>query len=529
MKKEQADLIIYNATVYTCDSAFSIAESFAVKDGKILEAGTTKEILRKYSSDHMVDANGKYVYPGFYDAHCHFLGYGLNKQLFCDLYKCRSTEEAVAELTEFARINDSPWIQGRGWDQNQWETKEFPDKHILDSLFPDKPVFLIRVDGHAAWVNSRALEIAGINKNTEVNGGKILLSNGQPNGILIDEAMELVRKHIPKPNKVTKVNALFRAQEDCFSYGITSVADAGLSVDEIMIIDSLQQSGQLEMRMYVMLDPASEGAVDFIQSGIYLTDRLSVRSIKLYADGALGSRGACLLDDYSDDSGNRGLLVTSPEQIRNIAEMAKQNGWQVCIHAIGDSANRVVLQIYSEILGGPNDLRWRIEHAQVVHPDDIEMFGKFNIIPSIQPTHATSDMYWAEARLGAERVQSAYAYRNLLKQNGWLCSGTDFPIEQINPFLTFYASVARKDVMGFPEQGFQNENALNREQTLLSMTIWAAKAGFEETLKGSIEPGKVADFVILELDLMEIDLHWIPEMDVFATYLNGKCVFQKKE
>ncbi len=529
MKKEQADLIIYNAIIYTCDSAFTTAESFAVKDGKIIETGTTKEILRKYQTDQMIDAYGKFVYPGFYDAHCHFLGYGLNKQLLCDLSSSKSAEEAVNELVQFAKKNNSQWIQGRGWDQNQWESKEFPDKNTLDSIFPDKPVFLIRVDGHAAWVNSRALEIAGINKNTEVKGGKILFNNGQPNGILIDEAMELVRQHIPKPDKETKMKALFRAQQDCFSYGITSVADAGLSVDEIMIIDSLHQSGQLEMRMYVMLDPASEGAVDFIQSGIYLTDRLSVRSIKLYADGALGSRGACLLDDYSDDPGNRGLLVTMPDQIRTQAETAKQYGWQVCIHAIGDSANRVVLQTYADILGGPNDLRWRIEHTQVVHPDDFDLFGRFNIIPSIQATHATSDMYWAEKRLGTERIQQAYSYKKLLEQNGWLCNGTDFPIEQINPFLTFYASVARKDVHGFPEKGFQIENALSREEALLSMTSWAAKAGFEEKLKGSLESGKVADFVILDLDLMKIDLHWIPEMEVFATYSSGKCVYQKEE
>jgi predicted amidohydrolase YtcJ len=409
-----------------------------------------------------------------------------------------------------------------------WEVKEFPDKHLLDSLFPDRPVFLIRVDGHAAWVNSKALEIAGITKNTVVNGGKVLLTNGLPNGILIDEAMELVRKHIPKPDRETKINALIRAQTDCFAFGITSVADAGISVEEVKLIDSLQKNGALQMRIYAMLDPASEGFGDFVRNGIYITDRLTVRAIKLYADGALGSRGACLLEEYTDDPGNNGMMVTSPDSILKYAEIAKKYGWQLCIHAIGDSANRVVLQIYSEVLGGPNDFRWRIEHAQVIHPDDMRKFGEFNIIPSVQPTHATSDMYWAEARLGSERIKNAYAYKSLLRQNGWLCSGTDFPVEQINPFLTFYAAVSRKDTQGFPENGFQADNALSRKETLLSMTFWAAKAGFEDEKKGSIEPGKYADFVILDLDLMKLDPHWLPEVEVFATYIDGKCVYHKK-
>jgi predicted amidohydrolase YtcJ len=526
-QKEQADLIVYNATVYTCDSVFSVTESFAVKDGKIIETGSSDHILKKYKSEEKIDANGKFIYPGFYDAHCHFLGYGMNKETYCDLSDCTSPEDAVTLLSDFSSKHKSSWILGRGWNQNNWPGGQFPNKDLLDKHFPQVPVYLVRVDGHAAWVNSTAMNIAGIDEKTQIEGGKILLTEGQTNGILIDEAMNLVKAHIPLPTEQTKIKALTTAQEDCFHYGITSVGDAGLTVKEVLLVDSLHKAGKLQIRIYAMLEPGCPDFEEFVKSGILVNEKLSVRSIKMYADGALGSRGACLLDDYSDDPGNKGVMVNSYDHIYNMAQKAHKHGWQLCVHAIGDSANRQVLQIYAEILGGPNDKRWRIEHAQVIHPDDFHLFGDFNIIPSIQTTHATSDMYWAGKRLGEERMKTAYAYKDLLKQNGWLCNGTDFPVEQLNPFYTFYSAISRKDNSGLPSNGFQSENALTREETLLSMTIWAAKAAFEESIKGSIEKGKVADFIITELDLMKIDEKWIPEMDVWATYVDGKCVYAK--
>jgi len=528
MKTEQADLIITHATVYTCDEQFSTVESFAVKDGKIIATGSSRDILKQYTSENIINAEGKFIYPGFYDAHCHFLGYGINKELYADLSEATTMENAVEQLIEFRKSRNDYWVLGRGWNQNNWPGSTFPDKTILDKHFPDNPVFLIRIDGHAAWVNSKAMEIAGITSATTCEGGAILVRKGKPSGILIDEAMELVRKHIPLPDKATKTRALQNAQNDCFGYGLTSVADAGLSVEEVKLIDSLQQSSDLLIRIYAMLDPFSEGFEEYVKNGIYVTDKLSVRAIKLYADGALGSRGACLLQPYSDERNNYGIIVNSPEIMEKYAFMAKEYGYQVCIHAIGDSANRMVLNIYASLLPPDNDLRWRAEHAQVIHPSDFEIFGTYNIIPSIQATHATSDMSWAEKRLGKERIQYAYAYKKLLEQNGWLCNGTDFPVEQINPLLTFYASVGRMDNDGFPEGGFQIENALSREETLLSMTLWAARAGFEENQKGSIEAGKWADFVIFDEDLMTVELKKIPSMKVNATYLNGQCVYEKK-
>jgi predicted amidohydrolase YtcJ len=306
------------------------------------------------------------------------------------------------------------------------------------------------------------------------------------------------------------------------------VVDAGLDFETIRMIDSLQQSGKLKMRINAMLSPTNQNIREFIEKGAFQKERLTVNSIKLYADGALGSRGALLLEPYSDDPGNYGLRLSSPGYLRDILAKAYDKNFQVNTHCIGDSANRMMLQLYGEVLKGPNDRRWRIEHAQVVHPDDFKLFAKFNIIPSIQSTHCTSDMYWAESRLGTDRIKGAYAYKKLLQQNGWLVNGTDFPIEEINPLLTFYAAVARMSENGYPEGGFQIENALSREEALRSMTIWAAKGSFEEDIKGSIEPGKFADFVILEKDIMTINQAEIPSIKVLKTYLNGELVFEAK-
>ena len=525
---KNADLIIKNARTYTCNATFSITESFAVKDGKIVAVGTNEEIINNFRSDIVYDAKGKAVFPGFIDAHSHFLGYGTNLQLLADLTGADSYHKMVTLVKEHQDIHHNFWIQGRGWDQNKWENKEFPDKSELDALFPENPVYLIRIDGHAALVNSKALEIAGVDEKTKIEGGNIVLKDGKPTGVLIDNAMDLVRRKIPQADRNTKIKALKQAEKNCYEAGLTTVTDAGLFYEDVTLIDSLQKEGALMIRIYVMLEPEKRNIEAFIKKGVYITDRLTIRSIKLYADGALGSRGACLLKPYTDSPENYGMMVNTSDYLTENCKLAKQYGYQICTHAIGDSANRTMLKIYTSLLNGKNDLRWRIEHAQVVDKEDYRLFKDYSIIPSVQTTHATSDMYWAGERLGKERIRYAYAYKTLLEQNGWLCIGTDFPIESISPVNSFYAAVARKDLKGYPENGFQIENALSRKEALLGMTLWAARAAFDENVKGSIEVGKFADFVILDKDIMTIPLDSVPFVNVKATYLGGVKVFEAR-
>ncbi len=526
--KEKVDLVVYNTKIYTVDNKFSIAESFAVKDGKFYDVGTNEDILGKYTSDITFNAVGLTVYPGFIDGHCHFYYYGMGILLNADLTGTSSFNEILKILKEHQKNKQGEWLIGRGWDQNDWEIMKFPDKEKLDKLFPDTPVFLTRIDGHAALVNSKALEKAGITKNTKIKGGKIIIKDGEPSGILIDNAIEMVSSIIPKPDRTQKENALLTAQKNCFPVGLTSIVDAGLPMETIKIIDSLHKSGKLKMRINAMLSSEDEKFEENIEKGIIKTPRLTVRSIKLYSDGALGSRGAMLKEPYSDDKNNRGFLVKDVEYYHKICKKAYKNGLQVNTHAIGDSAIKFMLLTYGEILKDTNDLRWRIEHSQIVDTCDFKLYKKYSIIPSIQATHATSDMYWAEYRLGKERMKGAYAYKDLLEQNGWLINGTDFPIENINPIYTFYASVVRNDLDGYPEDGFQMENALSREEALRSMTIWAAKGSFEENEKGSIEKGKLADFVALTHDIMKIPEEKIPDVKVVRTYINGEAVFAYK-
>jgi predicted amidohydrolase YtcJ len=396
----------------------------------------------------------------------------------------------------------------------------------LDKLFPDRPVVLTRIDGHAVIANSEALRRAGITAETKIPGGEIILANGKPTGVLVDNALELITAVIPQPDKVQKNLALLEAQQQCFAVGLTTVTDAGLSLENILLIDSLQKQGQLQMKVYAMMDPTQENFDYFFPKGIYHTDKLTVSSVKLYVDGALGSRGALLLKPYSDDPGNSGLQLHPDSYFNEICEKAFNAGFQVNTHAIGDSGNRLMLETYASFLKGKNDRRWRVEHAQIVEPSDLHYFGDYSIIPSVQSTHCTSDMYWAGDRLGSERIKTAYAYEDLLKQNGWLINGTDFPIENISPILTFYAAVVRKDLSGWPENGFQTENALSRKDALRSITIWPAKGSFDEKAKGSIEVGKAADFVILDKDLMKIAGEEIPTVAVKSTFVDGVEVFK---
>ncbi|MFO8130386.1 MAG: amidohydrolase [Bacteroidales bacterium] len=524
-KNARVDLIVHNAMIYTADRDFSIAGAVAIKDGRIVETGSGEDIMKKYGTQAYLDAHEKYVYPGFIDAHCHFLNYGLGRIQHADLTGTSSFEEVLDAARMHHEKQPGEWIVGRGWDQNDWPGKEFPSKEKLDEIFPDIPVILTRIDGHAVLVNSEALERAGIDSGTKVQGGEVVLANGQPTGILIDNAINFVTGIVPEPGPEMLAHALREAEKDCFAVGLTSVTDAGLSYLDILLIDSLQQKGELKMRINAMLTPTGDGFEKALDAGPYKTGRLQVNSIKLYADGALGSRGAALLSPYSDDPGNYGMIMHDEAYYADICRLALENNYQVCTHAIGDSANRFILDLYSGFLKGPNDRRWRIEHAQVVHPEDMHKFGDYGIIPSIQATHATSDMYWAGDRLGPERILHAYAFRELLQENGWIPNGTDFPIEKISPLLTFYASVARKDTTGYPYAGFQKENALTREEALRSVTVWAARGSFREQEVGSLETGKYADFVILDRDIMKVPEHEIPDAKVLSTYQSGERVW----
>ena len=521
--KEKTDLIVYNGKIYSMDRNFSIIEAFAVRDGKFIGTGSSEEILRRYSSDNQVNASGKIILPGFIDAHCHFWGYAIGLQQ-ADLTGTSSFEDVLALMVKVGKSNPEEWLAGRGWDNNLWKIKAFPDKARLDQLFPSRPVVLIRVDGHMVLANSEAIKRSGILETKKFTSAEVEMKNGQPTGILREAAAEYMRSSIPEPSPTNQAFLLVQAQVNCFSAGLTGVADAGLDLKTVEFIDSLQKSGLIRLRVNVMLNPSLENITHFVEKGPYRTDFLNVRSIKLYADGSLGSRSALLKKPYADDPGQTGLLVTPLSRIREICNLSLKYGYQVNTHAIGDSAVKLVLQVYSEFLRGRNDLRWRIEHAQVVDPEELPLFGRFSVIPSVQATHATSDMAWAVERLGKSRIRLAYAYNDLLKQNGWIANGTDFPIEKIDPLHTFYSAVARKDLKGLPDGGFQKENALSREDALRSMTIWAAKASFQEDRTGSIEDGKFADFVILDKDIMKV-----PESDILKTRIVGTFVGGRQE
>ncbi|MFT3935533.1 MAG: amidohydrolase [Chitinophagaceae bacterium] len=525
--KTTVDLIVKNATVYTIDSAFSTVEAIAVKDGNIAATGSNESITKNFEAKETIDAKGQYIYPGFIDAHAHFLGYAMGLQTV-NLVGTESWDDILHHLSEAAKnLDTSTWLIGRGWDQNDWSVKDFPSNEKLNQLFANRPVFLERVDGHAAIVNQKALELAGIKPGITLTGGTVETKNGKLTGILVDNAVELVAAKIPSPTAAQAAAAIAMAQRNCFAVGLTTLDDCGLGYDQILFIDSLQKKGELRMRIYAMLSDNKKNFDAIASRGKIKTPFLNVRSFKVYADGALGSRGACLLQPYADKPGWSGFLLSNAAHFDSVAAVIYKMGFQMCTHAIGDSGNRVILQTYARHLKGKNDLRWRIEHAQVINPQDFALFGQNNIVPSVQPTHATSDMYWASDRLGSERVKGAYAYNDLLKQNGWIPLGTDFPVEDISPFKTFYAAVVRKDAKGFPVNGFQMENALSRQDALRGMTIWAAKANFEENEKGSIEKGKLADFIILNQNLMKTAPEKILETKVTATFIGGKDMLVK--
>jgi predicted amidohydrolase YtcJ len=522
---KKVDSIVVNGVIYTVDSSYSTAQAMAIKDGLIVATGTDAEILAAYTATEKIDAKGQAVYPGFIDAHAHFVGYG--KSLFqVDLFGTTSWEETVERVKVFAAAHpELAWIEGRGWDQNKWPGKKYPTNALLNTLFPNTPVVLQRVDGHAAIANQKAFDIAGVKPGQTIVGGEVETKNGILTGVLIDNAKGLVYGSIPAVTKQTYTQWLQAAQQNCFAQGLTTVTDCGLDMSDINIIDTLQQEGKISMRLFAMLSDNPENLTAYLKRGPYKTDKLFVNGFKVYADGALGSRGACLLHSYEDRKDWTGFLLANISHYDSLASVLAASKFQMCTHAIGDSANRQILNIYNKYLQKGNDRRWRIEHAQVVNPNDFNLFGAAAVVPSVQPTHATSDMYWAAERLGNERMKGAYAYKQLMDQNGWIPLGTDFPVEDISPFKTFLASVGRVDAKGFPEGGFQSENALTREQTIRGMTIWAAKASFLEKEVGSLEAGKKADFIILAQDLMQVPVNKILDTKVVATFSGGKKVF----
>ena len=521
---EKVDLIVYNAEVFTSNDSSPLATSFAVKDGQFIYVGDDS-VISKYSSSNIINAEGLPVYPGFIDSHAHFYGLGFSRAQ-ADLNGTKSFDEIVEKVIEYDKVNNKKFIIGRGWDQNDWKVKSLPTNKLLNQAFPDKPVILERIDGHAYIVNDFALNLAGINNSSKIDGGEFIKLNGKLTGVLVDNSMQLIDDIIPEPTEEESIKALLSAQEMAFENGLTTVSEAGISRKQIELIDSLQKSGILKIKIYAMIQNGPD--VDYyISQGPYKTDRLNVRSVKVYVDGALGSRGASMINEYSDRKGYFGIIRTPIDSIQSLAFKLAGTNFQMNTHAIGDNANRIVLNAYRDALFNFRDPRWRIEHAQVVNEDDIELFNQ-KIIPSVQPTHATSDMYWLYDRIGKKRAKHAYAYQDLLEKSTVIAFGTDFPVEDINPIMTFYSATARKDKDGYPEDGFQTENMINRADALYAMTIFGAYANFEENEKGSIEVGKDADFIILDNDILRSSEASIPNTKVVATFVNGELVFNRR-
>ena len=520
--KKDADLVVINAKIYTADDNNSIAKSIAINKGKILEV-SDKNLNDKYNTNEILDAKDKAMLPGLIDSHCHFYNLGLDQQVV-DLRGTNSFDEIIDRLKIYDLKNDSDVILGRGWDQNDWETKKFPINTLLNENFSNKLVVLERIDGHAYIVNDNALNLAGIDENTLVKGGLVLLKDNKPTGVLIDAPMSMVDQILPEKTIDEKVKALKKAEEISFSYGLTTVDDAGLNSGIINIIDSLHKINELKIKIYAMVSVSKKNIQEFKKSGKIKTPRLNVRSFKVYGDGALGSRGAALKKPYCDDPHNYGFLRTDLKDLKYYANEIAAMGFQMNTHAIGDSTVSVLLKEYQKVLSDIKDPRWRIEHSQVVDLDEFDLYND-KILPSVQPTHATSDMYWAYDRLG-KRIEGAYAFKDLLSSSKRIALGTDFPVEKVNPFHTFYSSIERKDLNGYPENGFQVENALTREETLKGMTIWGAYFNFEEKEKGSIEKGKYADFVLIDQNIMEINPDKIPHTKVLKTFVNGELVYQ---
>ena len=529
-----ADLVVTNARIYPVDDARPVVQALAVRDGKILFTGSAREAMAlRGPNTRVVDAGGHTVIPGMVDAHAHLLGLG-EALSSVDLVGTRSYEEVVARVANAAKgLPAGKWIIGRGWDQNDWGDTRFPTHEALSRALPNNPVYLTRVDGHAGLANAAAMRAAGITAATaDPSGGRIERAAGQPTGVFVDNAQGLLERAIPEPSREDSRKALRAAIAEAHRYGLVGVHDAGESRRTIDIMEEMAKAGELPFRLYVMISDDSAAIVHYLsigpRSGLY-DNHLWVRSIKLYADGALGSRGAALLEPYSDDPTNRGLLVSAPAHIERIAELALQAGFQVATHAIGDRGNRVVLDAYAAALAAhpTADHRFRVEHAQILNHDDIPRFAELGVIPSMQAVHQTSDMYWAGSRLGLGRLAGAYAWRSLLETGVVVPNGSDVPVESVNPLFSFHSAVSRQDADNWPVGGWMPEQRMTREEALRSMTIWPAYAAFQERIMGSLTPGKLADFVILDRDIMTVPERDILGTAVLSTYIGGKSVYER--
>jgi predicted amidohydrolase YtcJ len=524
---QPADLIVRGARIYTVNPAQPTASALAVKDGRILAVGDN---LQQHvgPATKVIDAQGATVIPGLIDSHVHLAGLGQGLEIL-DLREASSIEDVLKLVREAAaKAKPGEWIRGRGWDQTRWPGKEFPDRNYLSDAAPNHPVYLTRVDGHAAWVNGKALELAGVDEKTpHPQGGRIIRNpQGSNTGILIDRAQGLVSRKIPDATQQQLERRLKAAAKECARLGLTSVHDAGVGTSVIAAYKALERRGEFPIRSYIMIGGEGDLWKQYLARGPEIGERLTIRSIKLVADGALGSRGAALIENYADDSGNRGLTILQKEDVLRVSRDAAAKGFQVATHAIGDYANRLTLEAYGEALGGQNDKRFRVEHAQIVHPDDFPLFKKYSIIASIQATHATSDMRWAEDRIGPQRALGAYAWRTFLDTGVRIANGSDFPVEHPNPMLGFYASVTRQDGKGWPDKGWFPAQKLSREEALKSWTLDGAYAAFEENQKGSLAPGKLADFLVLSRNIMDVPAAEILSTKVWMTFVGGKLVHQ---
>ncbi len=530
-----ADLIVTNARIYTVDENRPVVEAMAIRDGRVVATGPARGIMTmRGPATQVLDLHGRTVIPGMIDAHVHLLNLG-NSLRNVDLVGTTSYDEVVARVA--ARARETPagtWIQGRGWDQNDWGDTRFPTHEALSRAVPDHPVVLTRIDGHATLVNAAAMKAASLTSETrDPSGGRLERgAGGAPTGVLVDAAMGLVNRHVPPASKEQLKTAVQAAIAEMNRWGLTSVHDAGVGRAVIDVYEEVAREGRFDIRDYVMV-ANNDAAIDhYLQRGPQLglyNGRLWIKAIKISADGALGSRGAALIEPYSDDPANTGLALVPAGRVRDVAVKALRSGFQVNVHAIGDRANRTVLNEFEQALTDVpvQDHRFRIEHAQIIHPDDVPRFAELGVIPSMQASHQTSDMYWAVNRLGPTRVLGAYAWRSLLNSGVVIANGSDLPVERTNPLISFMASVSRQDARGWPVGGWFPEQRMTREEALKSMTIWAAYSGFMEKEVGSLEPGKLADFVVLDQDIMRVPPELILNTSVLSTYLGGKAVFQK--
>lgn len=534
LTEANANQLWHNVNGYTSSDEGLVRFSVLVvdSDGKVVAIGD-ESIMEDYADAKLTNAEGRTMLPGLTDAHAHLYAQGvLTTQV--DLTGSANLDEALDRVRRYAEANPRvPWILGHGWNQVLWEGKDFPTARDLDGVVSDRPVLLSRIDGHANWANSKALEIAGIDRDTaDPVGGKFLRdANDKPNGVQIDKAMDIVNRYVPPPGK-DEIRKSYRAANKLLTtLGLTGIHDAGISLEQAEILISMADDGELDIRVAAMLagtDENLDGFGDPITA--YGNDHLDIRTVKIYSDGALGSRGAAMIEPYSDDVENRGLPFWTQDELNAKVAKANDRGFQVGVHAIGDLGNRMVIESFSVAQGGkPSPLRNRIEHAQIVTLEDIPRIAELNLIASMQPIHATSDMNMAVDRIGPDRIRGGYAWRRMLDEGIVLAAGSDFPVELPNPFLGLYAAVTRQDLAGMPPGGWYADQALTREEALHSFTLAAAYAAHQEDRLGSLEPGKWADFIIIDRDYFEIPASEIDDTVVLETWVGGRQVFDRSE